>query len=398
MSTTTTEPATTAGPAKPYSTIVREHLDRGVGVPRELYVSEPLFAAELDRIFRRSWLLAGHESELAGPGRYVTVESGDDSVIVTRTQEGTLAAFANVCRHRGARLVEAGCGIARRRIVCPYHQWTYRLDGTLQGAPRMPDGFDPAEHPLPTAQVEVWHGLVFVNLAADPAEPLAGLLGTGEELIRTFDIAGTRVAHTISYEVEANWKLVWENAQECYHCSANHPELLRTFDVGGLNQETYRETELVASTDRRVQHARFPLRPGAVSLTFDGRYASGKPLGEFAGGLPPYTASIHLKPTFALVACPDYAVVLAERPLAVDRTEIRMSWLVRADAVEGTDYDVDPLIKVWNETNIQDWALCERAQLGVRSRAYVPGPLSQDEESVVDFYRSYAGLLEAGGL
>lgn len=380
-----------------YSRIVREHIDRGVGVPRELYLSEELYAEELDRIFRRSWLLAGHESQLRDPGQYVTVESGDESVIVTRTNGGTLAAFTNVCRHRGARLVDAGCGLARR-FVCPYHQWTYRLDGTLTGAPRMPADFDPARHPLPTVRVEVWQGLVFVNLSDSPTESPAELLGTGTELMRTFDIANTRIAHTITYEIAANWKIVWENAQECYHCSANHPELLRTFDVGGLNQDTYRQAEVVANADRRVQHARFPLRPGALSLTLDGDYASRKPLGDFAAGHPPYTASIHLKPSFALVACPDYAVLLAERPLAIDRTEIRMSWLVRADAEEGTDYDTDTLIKVWNETNLQDWDLCERAQLGVRSRTFVPGPLSNDEQSVTDFYRAYATLLEAADL
>ena len=380
-----------------YSRIVREHIDRGVGVPRELYLSEELYAEELDRIFRHSWLLAGHESQLRDPGQYVTVESGDESVIVTRTNGGTLAAFTNVCRHRGARLVDAGCGLARR-FVCPYHQWTYRLDGTLTGAPRMPADFDPARHPLPTVRVEVWQGLVFVNLSDSPTVSPAELLGTGTELMRTFDIANTRIAHTITYEIAANWKIVWENAQECYHCSANHPELLRTFDVGGLNQDTYRQAEVVANADRRVQHARFPLRPGALSLTLDGDYASRKPLGDFADGHPPYTASIHLKPSFALVACPDYAVLLAERPLAIDRTEIRMSWLVRADAEEGTDYDTDTLIKVWNETNLQDWDLCERAQLGVRSRTFVPGPLSNDEQSVTDFYRAYATLLEAADL
>ena len=380
-----------------YSRIVREHIDRGVGVPRELYLSEELYAEELDRIFRHSWLLAGHESQLRDPGQYVTVESGDESVIVTRTNGGTLAAFTNVCRHRGARLVDVGCGLARR-FVCPYHQWTYRLDGTLTGAPRMPADFDPARHPLPTVRVEVWQGLVFVNLSDSPTESPAELLGTGTELMRTFDIANTRIAHTITYEIAANWKIVWENAQECYHCSANHPELLRTFDVGGLNQDTYRQAEVVANADRRVQHARFPLRPGALSLTLDGDYASRKPLGDFADGHPPYTASIHLKPSFALVACPDYAVLLAERPLAIDRTEIRMSWLVRADAEEGTDYDTDTLIKVWNETNLQDWDLCERAQLGVRSRTFVPGPLSNDEQSVTDFYRAYATLLEAADL
>ncbi|PNG89930.1 aromatic ring-hydroxylating oxygenase subunit alpha [Streptomyces malaysiensis] len=380
-----------------YSRTVRDHIERGIGIPRELYLSQELFAEEMTGIFGRSWLYAGHESQLTGPGQYLTVECGTESAIVARGRDGRLTAFSNVCRHRGARLVDPGCG-TKRRFVCPYHQWTYRLDGTLQGAPRMPDTFDPARHPLPTVHVEVWHGLVFVHLGDAAPEPIADLLGTGEELMAAFGIADTKVAHTISYQVEANWKLVWENAQECYHCNVNHPELIKTFDVAGLNATGRLETKTTPSLDPRVVHGRFPLRPGAVSLTLDGRYASRKPLGAFGAGLAPYTASIHLKPTFALVGCPDYAVVLSERPVSVDRTEVRMSWLVHDDAVDGTDYDLDILVKVWNETNQQDWALCERAQLGVRSRSYVPGPLSADETAVVDFYRAYADLLEAEDL
>jgi Rieske 2Fe-2S family protein len=388
MTAATSEPA--------YSAIVRAHIDRGVGIPRELYLSEELFAHELTGIFGRSWLYAGHASELAQPGQYLTVECGEESLIVARGREGRLAAFSNVCRHRGARLVDPGCGIAKR-FTCPYHQWSYRLDGTLQGAPRMPESFDPALHPLPTAHVEVWQGLVFVNLDEGAAEPLADLLGAGEELMSVFDIAHTKVAHTITYQVEANWKLVWENAQECYHCNANHPELIKTFDVGALSAAGRLDTDDAPNRDRRVACGRFPLRPGVDSLTLDGRYASGKSLGGFAEGAAPYTASVHLKPSFALVGCPDYAVVLSERPIRADRTEVRMDWLVHNDAVAGEDYDLDILIKVWNETNLQDWALCERAQRGVRSRSYTPGPLALDELAVLDFYHAYAGLLEAAG-
>ena len=383
--------------ATSYSEIVREHLARGVGIPRELYVSEELFAQELTGIFHRSWLYAGHASELAEPGRYVTVECGDESVIVVRGRDGGLAAFSNVCRHRGARLVDPGCGVAKR-LVCPYHQWSYALDGSLQGAGRMPDSFDPTRYPLPIVHVEVWQGLVFVNLAEQAPEPLADLLGSGLELMSAFAVADAKVARTISYQVEANWKLVWENAQECYHCNANHPELIKTFDVRGLSAAGRLDTRVEPDPDRRVASGRFPLRAGAVSLTLDGAYASAKPLGRFAEGLAPYTASIHLKPSFALVGCPDYAVVLSERPVSVGRSEVRMSWLVRSDAVEGEDYDPEILIKVWNETNLQDWALCERAQLGVRSRSFVPGPLSEDELALGDFYTAYADLLETAGL
>ena len=363
---------------------MREQISRGLGIPRELYVSQELFDLEMESVFARSWLLAGHVSQLDAPGRYVTVECGDESVIVARTAAGGLAAYANVCRHRGARLVDPGCGTARR-IVCPYHQWAYEMDGTLRGAPKMPAGFDPTAHPLARVAVEVWQGLVFVNLAG--TESLADLLGPGEAVVSPFDLAGARVAHTITYEVAANWKIVWENAQECYHCNVNHPELMRTFDLSVTEVEgAYR------SEDRRVQSTPLPLKREAVSLTVDGRPACALPLGHGTN-----TAALHLKPTFALVSCPDYAVVLRERPLAIDRTEVTMMWLVRRDAVEGRDYDLENLIKVWDQTNRQDWELCERTQVGVRSRFFEPGPLSGDEPSVAGFHHAYAEMLEGAG-
>lgn len=380
----------------PASQVMRDHIKLGTGMPRDFFLSEELFSQEIEMIFNRSWLYAGHESQLTRPGDYLTLESGPESVIVTRTADGGLAAFHNVCRHRGARLVDSGCGSARR-LVCPYHQWTYRMDGTLQGAPKMPADFDPARYPLPAVNVAGWNGLVFVNLADQPDAALDTLLGGGSGLFAPFQLSGARIAHTITYDVAANWKLIWENAQECYHCTANHPEFTRAFDVAASSTATWQECEVHPNDDRRVQYARFPLKRGVISLTVDGQPACGKPMGEFARR-DPYTAAIHLKPTFALVCCPDYAIVLSDRPIAIDRTAVTMSWLVRADAEAGEDYDPENLIRVWHQTNLQDWALCERTQLGVRSRSFTPGPLSGDEPSVAGFHQAYASMLAAANL
>jgi Rieske 2Fe-2S family protein len=366
------------------SKIMREHIERGVGMPRELYVSADLFEQELDAIFNRSWLFAAHESQLAHPGQYVTVESGLESVIVSRTLEGELAAVHNVCRHRGARLLDPGCGSARR-LVCPYHQWAYKLDGTMLGASKMPPSFDKDRFPLKPVKVESWQGLVFVNLAEEPT-PLADLLALGEDVISPFELPDAVVAHRITYDVAANWKLVWENAQECYHCNVNHPELIRAFDVAALGDFDVRRSD-----DMRVQSSRLGLKPGAISLTLDGQPASSRRM--LSAECEPYTSTLHLKPTFAVVCCPDYAVVMSDRPVAIDRTEVTMTWLVHADAQEGRDYDLDNLIKVWDQTNLQDWALCERTQLGVRSHFFEPGPLSGDEPSVAGFHHAYAAML-----
>lgn len=262
----------------------------------------------------------------------------------------------------------------------------------------MPPGFDKSSHALAPVNVATWQGLVFVNLDERPGRSLSSLLDSSLDLMAPFDLANAKVAHTVTYDVAANWKLVWENAQECYHCSANHPEFMRAVDLRTLNTPDWRSCDVRPSADWLVQSARFPLKAGATSLTMDGRPASAKPMGAFRQGLAAYTASIHLKPTFLMASCPDYAVVISERPLAVDRTEVTASWLVSGEAQEGEDYDLDDLIKVWDQTNRQDWELCERTQLGVRSQAFVPGPLSDDEASVAGFHRAYARLLEEAGL
>lgn len=238
---------------------------------------------------------------------------------------------------------------------------------------------------------------MLVCLAPEVAVPIDELLGGAQEIIGPFDTANARVAHTISYDVRANWKLVWENAQECYHCGVNHPELMKTFSLAPLRNPEWITARMHRSADCRVQYSPLELRGAATSLTLDGTPAS-LLMGAFAEGAEPYTAAVHLKPMFAMVCSPDYAVVLADRPVAVDRTQVTMSWLVRADAVEGRDYNLVNLVKVWDMTNQQDWALCERTQRGVESVAFEPGPLSGDEPSVGAFHEAYAQMLASAGL
>lgn len=378
------------------SRLLRDQMEQGKGIPRALFVDPELYRREIESVFQPAWAFVGHVSQLAQPGQYVAVEYGTDSIVVTRTEDG-LAGVHNVCRHRGARLLDPGCGQARR-LVCPYHSWVYELDGRLRHAPLMPSSFDPEQFPLRPVEVETWQGLVFARLTPGDDPAPATLLGGADELIAPFDIATARVAHTITYDVAANWKLVWENAQECYHCAANHPELLRTFMLAPLRDPDWQLREVHRNDDMRVQFSPLELKEGAVSLTTDGRPASSRPLGQFADGRSAYTAVVHLKPTFAMACCPDYAMVLSERPVAIDRTQVVVSWLVAADAVEGVDFDTANLVKVWDETNKQDWELCERTQLGVRSTYYEPGPLAGDEPAVAAFHEAYAQMLERAGL
>lgn len=376
---------------------VLQHLEAGLALPGELYTSRELFDQEMSAIFGSQWLYAGHVSQIPRAGDYLTVTVGDESGIVIRDSSGTINGVLNVCRHRGARLVECDSGNARR-LTCPYHQWSYGHDGTLLGAPRMPEGFDREKFPLRKVHTAVWQGLIFVNFGHGVVEPLDSLLGGSTALMTPFDVATAKVAHTEVYEVAANWKLVWENSQECYHCNANHPEFVRTFDMTAFVQTPIWEASTFYSEDRRTQSSTFPLRVGATSLTMDGAPASSPLLGEFGHGRDLYTASTHLKPGFSMVFSPDYGITFADIPLDEGRTEVRVQWLVHADAVEGTDYEVADLIRVWDETNKQDWELCRSVQEGVRSQGFEPGPLSLDESGVAGFYYSYARMMSLAGL
>lgn len=372
---------------------VREYLRRGIAMPHYAYTSTDLFDLEMSTIFRSSWLYAAHESQLAAPGSYLSVEIGTESVLLTRNADGHVRALLNVCRHRGARLVDRGHGTTRR-FTCPYHQWTYGLDGHLEGAPRMPAGFDRRDYGLQPVHVTTWQGLVFVNFHPGIPEPLRELFAPAADLVTPYRTARCKVAHEIIYHVAANWKLVWENSQECYHCNANHPEFIKSFDLRETNRPDSDKYSLDYTHDRRVQFARFPLRGTAASLTMNGEPACSVPLGDFADGRPPQTVAHHLKPGFAMVMCADYGVVFCETPLEISHTEVRMQWLVHSDAVEDRDYQLDNLLHVWDQTNLQDWQLCARTQAGVRSHGFIPGPLSLDETSVAGFYLAYASMLD----
>jgi Rieske 2Fe-2S family protein len=262
----------------------------------------------------------------------------------------------------------------------------------------MPEGFDRDDYPLKRIHTHVWNGLIFVNFAVDEdVEDLEALLREPADLMAPFDITIARVAHTEVYDVAANWKLVWENSQECYHCNANHPEFIRTFDLSSFDASNLVPAKSFTN-DRRMQCGTFPLKPGALSLTMTGEPASQPLLGRFAEGRDSYTAATHLKPGFASVFSPDYGIVFTDVPVAVDRTQVRVQWLVHPDAVRGMDYDVDNLRRVWDQTNRQDWELCQSVQKGVASRGFEPGPLSLEETSVAGFYYSYARMMSAAGL
>ncbi|MFV1987734.1 MAG: aromatic ring-hydroxylating dioxygenase subunit alpha [Gemmatimonadota bacterium] len=351
---------------------------------RKYYTSEAVFETETDRIFLKRWLYAGRASALRGAGSFFLFELDSESVIVVRDGTGEINAFHNTCRHRGTRLTEEAEGRFAKSIQCPYHAWTYGLDGSLIGAPFMDEvpSFCKEDYPLHPVSVAVWEGGVFLNLdpAAEPFETtFAPLMGRFDR----WRWGELEVAHRLTYEIRANWKLVFQNYSECYHCPSLHPV---------LNQLTpFRN----ASND--LEEGPFlggPMRMAISggSMTMSGQRCAA-PLGDLAGEDLDLVQYYTVFPNMLLSLHPDYVLIHRIDRIAVDRTRVVCDWLFHPDAIAVEDFDPGDAVELWNMTNKQDWTISELSQAGVSSRAYEPGPYSELESMVAAWDREYLRAL-----
>jgi glycine betaine catabolism A len=366
------------------------------------YTSDGVFAADMRRIFGRWWLFAGHALTIPSPGDYFTWQIGNDPIVVLRDQAGKVRAFFNTCRHRGSRICSAETGHAKH-LVCPYHSWTYDLSGKLLLNTKKDFGVDRETLSLHSLHVRDVAGLIFVSLAADPPS-FDEAFATISRKLAPHGIDRAKIAHTIDYVVKANWKIIFENNRECYHCPSNHKEyMISTYDVlrDQARTDPARQTELEAITARA--NARFralgldegdassvmtgaffrchrtPVREGFVTQAFDEKPLCALPMGDFREHNVG-TLRTTVFPNFWQHSNSDYAAAARLTPLAPGVTAVRATWLVHADAVEGRDYTLDRLLPVWSVTNDQDWVICENQQIGVSSSRYRPGPFSQTKE------------------
>jgi Rieske 2Fe-2S family protein len=390
--------------AERVSEIVRRQ-PKAHSLHQTLYNSSQAFRHDMERIFFRHWILAGHESSAPKPGDWFVHEMAQESIIVVRGKDGTLRAFVNVCRHRGSRICNAASGHATV-LVCPYHAWSYDLDGSLRGARYMPADFDKSKHGLKPVHLELVEGLVFISLAETPLSfetARAAISGT----YGAYGWGSAKVAHRETYVVAANWKLAVENYLECYHCTPAHPEysklhaLEQPFDkIADLNAAMEaRSLALgvnVPTTDHRVASS-----TGEASV-FTFRYAlydgvkTGAPNGEavapLMGAFDDYdggVTSTHFAPSSFFIAYPDHGVLYRFVPLAPRSSALELLWLVRGDAREGRDYDLDKLTWLWRVTTEADKRITEDAQKGVNSRFYEPGPYSPAEPNAIAWMAWY---------
>ena len=379
---------------------------RGFSLPQGFYTDPAIFDADLEAIFYRHWLFAAASCELAGPGAFVTLTIGRSPILLLRDEHGELRGFFNTCRHRGARIVDAPRGTLRS-LICPYHNWTYRLSGELAAARHMPEEFSRSDFPLRQVHVRELGGTVYACLADTPPDfgPYADQVG---RQLAPHGLADAKLAAEVDLIEHGNWKLVMENSRECYHCATGHRDLMRSLlDIYDFSNpaEMAPISAYWADWDRAglpsgvaegpdFRAARLPFVNGARSITRDGELAVTQPLGRAPDGSYGSLRWVHYPSTFNH-ALSDFAVLIRMLPLRPQETLVTTKFLVARDAVEGVDYDVGRLTEVWNVTNDEDKAFVERNQAGINSIGYRPGPYSPAlEAGILKFVEWYCAAMQ----
>ena len=354
--------------------------------PGWIYNDAALFERERRELFSREWLCTGHVSRIANPGDFFVVDCAGESVIIGADQDGRPHAFYNVCRHRGTRMVNERNGNCRA-YKCPYHAWAYGLDGTLIAAPTMDDveGFRKADYPLRDVRMEVWNGFVFVCL--DPDTPPMSEVYSDFPDLSHLDLASVVRLGYHDYTVDANWKLISENYNECYHCALAHPQLHRV--SADRDFPDYKH-----HSGRHFTGGPMSIRPDFNTLTISGKTPRA-PLPGWPEAESDMVFYFNLYPNMFLSLAPDYVLTHYLWPVSPDKVYIETEWFFAPEQIAADNFNPDDAIEFWDTTNRQDWDLCENAHKGLRSQGHRPGRYQSWESSVHDFDRWYVGRMFA---
>ena len=376
---------------------------KGHTLPRELYVSREAFEFDTQVMLKSVWLYAGTVAHVKNPGDYFVFALANNSIIIVRGRDMQVRAFWNSCRHRGSKICLEQKGSVPR-LMCPYHQWTYGLDGKLLAARNMGEDFDKADHRLSRVALENVGGLIFICMSDNPP-PITQVKVDIADQIAIYDLEHLKVAVQDDYIEDANWKLVMENNRECYHCDVGHPELINVLGTTGFGKDAPEDGAYAAKREEwralGIDHdlvefpdgwwhrvARLALANGAVTQSIDGKLACQKLIGPFS---EPETSSLSVwtQPNSWHHFCCDHVVSFSLTPIAAGKTLLRTSWLVHEDAVEGVDYDPDHLAALWRATNTQDGHFSSINHQGIANDGYAQGPYAVEEklvEAFKDFY------------
>lgn len=343
-------------------------------LPREYVQSEDIYREELEKIFYERWHLACRAEEIPSPGDFLIVPVGDESIIVVRGNQGKIQAHFNVCRHRGTRICTAEQGHFDNGFIrCPYHAWQYDLEGHLNAAPLLKNapGFEKGNFSLFSAHVAIWGGFVFINLSENPApfeEEMGALLGR----FKDWKLSDLRIAHTLNYTLECNWKIILQNYQECYHCPGVHPMLSKWTPFRSAVHDCF---------DGAVIGGYMQLTEPRGSMTMDGK-AAAPPVCDVSGEDLQRVHYYSVFPNLLLSPHPDFVLYHRIRPLAVDESQNDCSFLLHPDVIAQPDLmeRFQSAIEFWDMTNLQDWAVCEQMQQGTRSRRFDRGRYAPQED------------------
>ncbi len=354
-------------------------------LPRAAYWDPAFFAREQPAIFGDQWFCVGRSESLAGPGAYRTVEVANENVILVRGTDDAIYAHYNLCRHRGSRLLE-GSGTLRGAIRCPYHAWAYALDGRLIATPFIDSACVPEEaralYPVGVAQ---WGGFLFVHLhartPADKSASLAEQLGGIPERLARYPLHDLRIARSIRYDVAANWKVILENYNECYHCAGVHPELCTIVPAfksrGGADLDW----------ERGIPH-----RDGAFTFTATGTTNRAPFPGLDANERTRHKGEL-LYPNAMISLAAEHVAFFTLLPQAPDATAIVCDFLFHPDEMGKPDFDPSDAIDFWDVVNRQDWAICENVQRGMRSQRFRFGYYAPMEDWSLDMRRYIAARM-----
>jgi len=386
---------------------------------QKFYTNDDIFELDLKNIFSKQWVFVGHATRIPNQGDYFLFEIGNESIIIIRGKDSSVYAHYNVCRHRGSKICLEDHGNAKL-LICPYHAWSYNLDGSIRSARLMNNDFNPKDWKLNSCNVNIFEGLIFINLSDNPSN-FDEFITPTKNFIELHGLGDAKIAHRAMYPTDGNWKLTLDNFHECYHCQPSHPEYCVVHDseyiiASGAGSGTgpvsekfnrllsdwnekakklghfvgeYNETEF-NQFSRSAE--RTPLKEGKFNETKEG-----KPIAKLMGNFKDYDCgytSVGTSPFNSLLMCNDFATLFTFIPKSTLETEVELMWLVHQDAEEGKDYNLKDMIWMWDETTIADKRIIENNQKGVNSRKYSPGPLSQMEIGVEKFKNWYLKHLE----
>ena len=355
-------------------------------LPGAAYTSADVLKVEREKVFGRLWNCVGRSASIARAGDYIVRNIGRDSIIVLRDRNNELRAFFNTCRHRGTQLCTSESGHLSETIQCPYHAWTYTTDGRLIGAPHMQgvEGFDKNDYGLHSAAVAEWEGFLFVNTASEPV-PFEQAWSPMLSRLARFDLHDLVAGHRVSYDVAANWKLVFQNYSECLHCPTIHPELNAVLPYqSGAND----------LTEGPFLGGYMEITPPNESATMSGR-ACGRVISDKLDAANQRRAYYYtLMPNLMLSIHPDYVNYYLVEPIDAWHTRVESEWLFHPETLADAGSNVPDAVEFWDVTNRQDWDIVERSQRGISSSRYQPGPYSPRESIPAAWDRAYLEIMK----